>query len=260
MRTNWRRCFSALVAVLLALSAAAPAAAVSAADSTGPESAAVGSEVEATATLTELYERPNWESWRLAGETELKRAVWTVTLYDQTGAKVDQRSFDGAEFSAATVAVADGTSEVRVTVSGTVPPVADYSYEPAQSATLFSLSQVRDGGASNELLARSVRPYTAASADARERLDDASAAVASADAGGDAAESLDRAVSAYESGNFELAATLAGEAESRAAGAERRERTRRLALYGAGGVVSLALLIGGLFLYRSRRNAYDRLG
>ena len=256
MRTSWRRCFSALVAVVLALSAAAPAAAVSAADSTGPESAAVGSEVEATATLTELYERPNWESWRLAGETELKRAVWTVEFYDQTGSKVDQRSFDGAEFSAATVAVADGTSEVRVTVSGTVPPVADYSYEPAQSATLFSLSQVRDGGANNELLARSIRPYTAASADARERLDDASAAVA----GGDAAESLDRAVSAYESGNFELATTLAGEAESRAAGAERRERTRRLALYGAGGVVALALLLGGLFLYRTRRNAYDRLG
>lgn len=258
METNWRRCFSALVALAVVLSAVAPAAAVDAGGAT-PATAEVGTEVEATVTLTDLYRDPAWESWKLAGETELKNVVWTVRLYDQTGSQIDRRSFDGRRFAGATVATEDGTSEIRVTVTGTVRSVGEYSYDPAQSTTLLTLSQVRPGGANNELVERTVRPYTAESAAARERLDEAAAAV---DRVGDddAAEWFGRAVSAYENENFELTSTLASEAESRARAAERSDRRERLLFYGAGGTVALALLVGGIFVYLSRRNAYDRLG
>ncbi|SEO26046.1 hypothetical protein SAMN04487948_101393 [Halogranum amylolyticum] len=131
-KTNSSRCFSLLVACLVLLTTvAAPAAAVSVAESDVPDEAEVGSQVSATVTLDELYKDPQLEAWTLQGETELTDVTWTVTSYDQTGSKLDQQSADGQNASV-DVAAADDVSEVRVKVTGTVPEVENYSYDPAQ--------------------------------------------------------------------------------------------------------------------------------
>lgn len=261
MKTNWSRCFSALVALLVLVSAAAPAAGVTTSNESVPTKGQVGEQISATVTLSDLYADTQWETWQLTGGTELRNVVWTVTFYDQTGSKVDQKSFSGRNFTGATVAAADGTSEVRVNVTGTVPAIRSYSYDPAQSMTLLSLDQTRESGARNELATRTFRPYTTASANARAELDNATAALADSSANTRAAEHrFDDAVQAYSEGSFGLATSLAIETRSDVESAERKANLVQMAVYGVGGLLAAGLAVGGLFFYRSRRNEYDRLG
>lgn len=261
IRTNWSRCFKLALVCLLVASAAVPAAGVSTTDGEMPDEAEVGTQVNASVTLTDLYKEPSLESWTLAGETELADVTWTVTYYDQTGSKVDQEAFDGQAFDGAEIAAADGVSEVRVKVTGTVPEVEAYSYDPAQTVTLVSLTQTRSGGSSNDLAAREIHHYTEESAAARTALDGAAAAIASVDGANteEAETTLDNAVSAFENGNFELATSLAGEAESGANAAEQSTETRRFIIYAVGGLVALGTLVGGVFWYRSRQSTHDKL-
>ncbi|WP_129112899.1 hypothetical protein [Halegenticoccus tardaugens] len=262
-KTNWSRCFSLLVvAVLLVAAAATPALAASVGESDVPEEGEVGEKVSATVTLDDLYNDPDLESWELAGETELEDVTWTVTYYDQTDSKTDQESFDGADFDGAAVDADDDASEVRVEVTGTVPEVENYSYDPEQTFLLMSLTQTRDGGSDDEIDAWRAHHHTSESREARLAIDAADAAVADA-AGGDTADAeraLRNAIDAYESGNFDLAANLAGESESKANEAKSSSRTKRLAMYGAGGFVGIVALIGGVAWWRSQRDGYDKLG
>mgnify|MGYP006271253037 FL=1 len=262
-KTNSSRCFKLLVACLVLLAAvAAPAAAVSVGDSAVPEEAAVGEQVSATVTLDELYKNPQLESWTLQGETNLTDVTWTVTTYDQTGSKLDQQSADGANMSA-DVAAADDVSEVKVKVTGTVPEVTNYSYDPAQQFLLMSLTQARDGGSSTEIETWQTHHYTEESASAREALDEAESAVESADSQ-QAEKTLTNAVSAYNNANgaegFDLATELANEAQSQAESAEQSDQTMQLALYAVGGLLVVGLLVGGFVWYRSQQDSYDKLG
>lgn len=259
MRTSLNRSSKLLVACLVLLSAvAAPAAAVSVADSDVPSEAEVGTQVSATATLDELYQNPQLESWTLQGQTNLTDVTWTVTFYDQTGSKVGQESVDGQNMTA-DVAASDDVSEVEVKVTGTVPEVTNYSYDPDQTFLFASLTQARDGGSSNAIESWQVHHYTAESQPAREAIDEAAAAVDSS--GSDEAEqTLNNAVSAYENANFELATELANEAQSQAESAEQSQQTTQLALYAVGGLLVVGLIVGGLFWYRSQQDSYDKLG
>ena len=264
-KTSWSRCSSAVFAVLLVLTlVAAPAAAVSASDERVPEEAEVGAKVEATVTLDQLYKSPQLEQWTLAGETELTGVTWTVTYYDQTGSKVNQQSFDGQSFSGAQVTASEGISEVAVRVTGTVPEVDEYTYRPAPTFTVVNLTQARQGGSSNEVGSWSARHYTAESQGARDAI--AAAQTAIDDAGGAntaaAEKSLGNAINAYEGENpdFELATTLANEAEQKAANAAQSNQTFQYALYGAGGLVVVGVLAGGFLWWRSQQDTYDRLG
>jgi hypothetical protein len=262
-KTNWSRFSKLALAALLVLSVAAvPVAAVSVSEEDVPSDAETDSKVSATVTLEELYKNPQLESWTLAGTTDLTGVTWTVTYYDQTGAKVNQESFDGQNFSGASIAAADGTSEVEVKVTGTAPEADSYSYDPAQNFTVLALEQTREGGSTNDIETWETRPYTGDSDAARAALDEAEAAIAGA-SGADTSEaqqSFDNAVDAFESGNFDLATTLAEEAQTKAENAEQSSQTQQLILYAVGGLAVVALLAGGFFYWRSQQNTYDKLG
>ncbi|RDI72254.1 DUF4398 domain-containing protein [Halopelagius longus] len=262
-KTSLNRCFKLALACLLALSlVAVPAAAVSVGNDDVPAESEVGQQVTATVTLDELYKNPQLESWTLAGSTELTDVTWTVVYYDQTGAKVGQDEFDGQNFSGADVSAADGTSEVEVTVTGTVPEVESYSYDPAQEFTAMELTQTRSGGSSNEIGTWSTHHFTQESNDARAALDEAQSAIQSASGANtkEAEQQFSNAVDAYENGNFDLATKLASEAQTKAENAQQSSQTKQLAMYAVGGVLVVALFAGGFLYWRSQQDSYDKLG
>ena len=260
--TSWSRSFKLAVVCLLALSVASvPAAGVSVGDSTVTSDAQVGEQVTATVTLTELYQNPSLESWTLEGETELTDVTWTVEYYDQTGARVNQQSFDGQSFSGATIAAEDGTSEVQVRITGTVPEVEEYSYDPAQSFTVLDLTQAREGGSSNDIDSWSATHYTEESREARNEIDDAAAAVEEVDSD-EADRLLTNAIEVYNGGGdeFSTAIDLANQAQDEAESTQQSNQLIRLALYGAGGVVVIGLVVVGFLYWRSQQSGPDKLG
>jgi hypothetical protein len=263
-KTNWSRFSSLLLVLLVLLSAVAPVAALSVGNANVPEEAAVGSQVEATFTLTELYQNPTLEQWQLRGETDLREVTWSLSYVDQTGATVGREEFDGQNFTSSQISAADGTAEVRVRVSGTVPPVESYSYDPAQTFVVASLTQAREGGNANDIDTWEAHHFTSASDRARTAMDDAGAAIESARENGasvgEAENTFDQAVNAYESENFELATELANEAQSQASSAQQSRQTFTLVLYGVGGLVVVALAVGGFLYWRSQQDTHDPLG
>lgn len=261
-KTSWSRFSKLAVVCLLALSVASvPAAGVSVGDSTVTSDAAVGEQITATVTLTELYQNPQLESWTLEGETELTDVTWTVEYYDQTGARVSQQSFDGQSFSGAEIAAADGTSEVQVRITGTVPEVEEYSYDPAQSFTVLDLTQAREGGSSNDIDSWSATHYTEESREARNAIDDATAATEGVDSQ-EADRLRENAIEAYNGNGdeFSLAIDLASQAQEQAEQTQQSNQLTRLALYGAGGLVVIGLLVGGFLYWRSQQSGPDKLG
>ena len=256
------RC-SRLTAVLavftLLLAATAPAAAVSVERTDVPETAEVGSQVTATTTLTELYD--TYETWQLAGETSLENVTWTVTFVNQAGNQVRQESYDGQNFTGAQVNIDEGTAQVEVRVTGTVPAVAAYTYDPQQSFTLMALDQTREGGTSNDVDTVAATHYTSESREARQAMESARSAIDAAGNPSTAEETFASAVNAYEAGNFDNAVTLAERAEEEAGQAENSQQRTQLIVYGVGALVVLALVAGGVVVFlRSRGDGYDKLG
>jgi hypothetical protein len=261
-KTSWSRFSKLAVVCLHALSVASvPVAGVSVGDSTVTSDAEVGEQITATVTLTELYQDPQLETWTLEGQTELTDVTWTVEYYDQTGARVDQQSFDGQSFSGAQVSAEEGTSEVRVRITGTVPEVTEYSYDPPQSFTVLDLTQAREGGSSNDIDSWSATHYTQESREARNAIDDAAAAVEEVNSQS-AEQDLQRAIEAYngDGDEFGLAADLATQAQEDAEQTRQSNRLTRLALYGVGGLVVIGLLVGGVLYWRSQQGGPDKLG
>jgi hypothetical protein len=261
-KTSWSRCFKLAVVCLLALSVASvPAAGVSVGDSTVTSDAEVGTQITATVTLTELYQDPQLEAWSLAGETELTDVTWTVEYYDQTGARVNQESYDGQSFDSAQIAAEDGTSEVQVRITGTVPEVTEYSYDPPQSFTVIDLTQAREGGSSNDIDTWTATHYTEESREARNAIDDAAAAVAEVDSQ-DADQQLQNAIEVYngDGDEFPTAIELANQAQEEAEQTQQSNQLIQYALYGVGGLVVVALLVGGFLYWRSQQSGPDKLG
>ncbi|WP_435147582.1 hypothetical protein [Halobaculum sp. P14] len=251
---------AALAMFALLTAAVAPAAAVSVASTDAPDTGEVGTQVTATVTLDALYKDPSLEQWQLAGSTGLNNVTWTVTWYDQTGAKVNQQSFDGGNFSGATVSAAENHAEVQVKVTGTVPAIEQFSYEPQQQFLLVELQQTRSGGTSNEILSRTATHYTEDSREARQALDAAAAAIDAAGNAPEASKTFDNAVSAYNAGNFDNAIDLANTAEKQAKQAQSAQQRNRLIMYGVAALVVVALVVGGVLYWRSQQDSYDKLG
>ncbi|RLM57046.1 hypothetical protein DVK02_04400 [Halobellus sp. Atlit-31R] len=259
-KTSWSRFSKLALACLFVLSVATvPAAAVSVGDSDVVSDAEVGTQVTATATLTELYQNPSLESWTLAGSTELTDVTWTVYYYDQTGAKVSQESFDGQSFSDAQVSADDGTSEIVVEVTGTVPTVEQYSYDPPQSFTVIALEQTREGGSTNAIETWDATYYTSESREARGSIDEAAAAVEQVDSQ-QAERSLQNAIDAYDGEEFSLAVDLADQAREQAQETQQSNQLMQYALYGVGGLLVVGLLVGGFLYWRSQQQGHDKLG
>ncbi|MFB6281215.1 MAG: hypothetical protein ABEH40_04265 [Haloferacaceae archaeon] len=263
-RMNSSRCFRVAAALVVVVALAAPAAAVSVGSTDVPEEAQVGTQVTATVTLTDLYRNPQLETWELRGQTELRNVTWVVAYFDQTGARTGQDEFTGQELSGARISADDDVSEVEVRVTGTVPPVESYSYDPPQQFLLLSLTQAREGGAQNEIDSWQTHYYTNESRTARQALDAANATIGeAASAGADvstARETFRSAVNAYNDGNFDNAERLANRAESEASSAQQSSQTRQQLLLVGGGLVVLLLIGGGFFYWRSNQGPDDPLG
>lgn len=243
----------ALLAVLLvgALALAPAAGAVDASAEGVPDSAEVGSEVTATFTLTDLY--GDGTSFTLQGETELNDVAWTVERVRLDGSST-RENFGGQSFQTA-ISSENDVERVVVTVRGTVPQVAQFSYDPHQSFTLARLTQVTGENPQPVAEPWTVEHYTEDSRNARQAIDSAQAAVEETGAG---ERDLQQAVSAYENRNFANAVSNAEDAEAAADRARRSARTTRLVLIAVGAVAVVGLL--GFAYYRTRGDDYDRLG
>lgn len=249
---NLSRYSRALVAALLLVSVVAGTAAAVDAEAEGvPSDAKVGSEVTATYTFTNLYS--DYESWTLHGETNLTDVTWTVRELDQAGNQVDQNSYDGASFDE-DVSLNSDTATVKVKVTGTVPAVENFTYDPPQRFLFASFAQTRQGGASERITRDRVHHYTNESEKARQAIDKATAAVEGSGSG-DAKNALNNAIAAYDKSNFELARDLASEAENKAS----QSKQTQMLLFGGLGVVALALVGGGVYYWRQQRDTYDKL-
>lgn len=248
------RSSSAVVAVLLALALAMPVAAVSTSADGVPDRAEVDSEVEATFTLSELYS-DGANEWTLRSSTALEGAAWTVKKQKLSG-DVTSESYSGSSFETA-VRSSENVETVTVTVTGDVPTVQNYSYDPAERFLLARFVRVR-GENTADIDRQRVHHYTNESATAREAIDAAREAI---DDGSpqEARRDLDQAISAYNAGNFENAVSNAEDAEQRAVQAQRSQNQTQLLLYAGIGVVALVVVFGGIFYWRSQRDTYDRL-
>jgi hypothetical protein len=259
---NWSRSSSTtLVLVALLLVAVVPAAGVSVSGDATPSTVEVGAQQDVTYEVTDLY--TDYDQWTLSGETELTAVTWTVTTYDQTGAKIDQQQYNAQSFEH-TIAASDDVSSVDVRLQGTTPTWSNWSYDPAQQLTVASFTQSQSGGASTPIDSFSARPYTEDSQAARSAIDAANAAIddaAGTGAGTSEAQSLvDNAVSAYENGNFQNTEDIAGKAQSKANDAAQSAQQTDLLLMAGGAIVVIALVIGGIYWYLQQRETYDRLG
>lgn len=263
---NWNHCSKAVVlAVLVGVVFAVPAAAVSISTSGVPDTveadSTVGVESDVTFTLTDLYTQ--YQSYELVGTTDLRSPVWTVRTMDPQGETIETRTFNSATF---TIDVGGSVSSIEVSVEGRAPAAdaIDYSYDPPQSFVVASFSQRQSGGVASEIRSVTSQPYTGASQDARSAIDDASAAVEDAEAAGADTEEAERllgnAIEAYDNGEFSLATDLADQAESSADSARESQSQTELLL--AAGAILVLLVVGGgvVYWYLQNRGPADKLG
>lgn len=217
-----------------------------------PSNTTVGSEVSATVTVADPFaEAPS--QWELQGETELRNVSWTVTVLDQ-GQQITQRSYGGQSFSQA-LTRAQGGDEVQISVTGTVPEIQNYTYNPTESTDVARLSR-RTGDNTQEIGNWTTQPYTSESQEARDAIEAASRAIDEAGGGQEAERSLGQAISAYNNENFDNAVSNAEDARSAAQGAQQTQ----MLLYGAVGVVVLVIVVvGGIWYYRNQQDDYDKL-
>lgn len=252
-----------LLVITLALSAVAPAAAISTDQRGVPDDAKVGEQVSGTFTLTDLY--GEYERWTLDGETELTNVTWTVTTYDQAGNQKEKQSYDGQSFEHA-LSLDSDASEVRVTVTGTVPEVENFSYEDKQAFTFAKLGQSREGGSSDEIETWTANHHTDESKVARASIVAAQQAIDDAPKGADTSDaesSLDDAITAYNDESFELAGSLADKAKESAGSASKQAQqsaqTTKLLTYGGAAILGLVVVGGAGYWYRSRQQTNYRL-
>lgn len=243
-----------VLALALVLAAAVPAGAVSTSGDNVPDRAQVGKGIEATFTISELY-TDGANEWTLRSSTDLKNAAWTVKKRKLSG-DVASESYSGSSFETS-VRSSENVETIVVTVTGTVPAVEDYSYDPPEQFSLARFVRVR-GENTAAVGSSQVHPYTNASATARDAIDAAQETMGNSPPQS-ARRSLDQAISAYDAGNFENAVSNAEDARDAARQAQRSQNRTQLLIYGGIGVLALLVVFGGLFYWRSQRDTYDRL-
>lgn len=257
---SWTHCsklVAALAVVAVLVAAVSPAAAVSVSAENVPDDAKVGEKQSATFTLSELY--TDYDQWTLRLQTELQDATWTVTRLDNKGSKIDQQTYTKQNVS---VDVGGDTDEVKVRLEGTVPEVANFSYQPAQSFVFARFVQSQQGGTESVVETFETHHFTQESKEARAAIDDAAAAIESA-GGADTSEAEQlkgSAVSAYNNDNFENAKTLADQSANKANSAAQSSAQTDLIIKVVGALVVLALVVGAAFWYLNSRETYDKLG
>lgn len=246
------RCFRlTLVLVVSLLVASGIAAGVTVSDHTAPSEAKVGSRLDASFTLGELYQNPSYEQWTLRTRTELENVTWTFKTINQAGDTVNTNSVDGQNASQS-LDINSGVAQVEVSVTGTVPPVDNFSYDPAPTFVLAELTHARQGGTSSTIETFRTRHYTPDSQRARDAIDSAQSAIDAAGGNAQAQETEKSAISAYEGRNFDNAVSLAQRAQREANQAQQAQQRNQLILYGAIGVIVLVLVIAVAYWFVNR--------
>ncbi|MFW6436975.1 MAG: hypothetical protein ACOCYZ_05015 [Halococcoides sp.] len=235
-----------LAIVVVALAAAGTAAAVTTEATAGPEEAEVGEEITIEYELTELY--TDSTTWTLNGTTELENVTgWDVTTVKPSGEE-DSKFIEGSQSFEAEISGEENYERVVVSITGTVPEVEEYSYDPPQAFTAVELSSVT-GQNENVLYTGEVHHYTGESDEARAAIDAAS------DAGASGSD-YQGAISSFENANFDNARELAQSAQNSA----QQGQMVQYALIAVGALIVLAVIVGGLYYWRSQQDDYDRLG
>ncbi|WP_135664482.1 DUF4398 domain-containing protein [Halorhabdus rudnickae] len=224
-------------------------------DTDAPSEAQAGDVTSVTVTVSDVYE--DADQWTLTGSTGLVDVQgWEVTKVTPSG-EAETSTFDGKTFEVP-IESGENLDRISVTITGTVPEVESFSYDPPQTFDAVTLTR-EGGGDVAEIETASIHHYTSDSADARSTLDDARTAVENADSD-EAQNRLDTAISAFEDGSFDAAQTGAKDAKNTAESAESSAQTIQYVLYGVGAIVVLALIGGGFYYYRSQQDDYDKLG
>ncbi len=151
-------------------------------------------------------------------------------------------------------------------MSGTVPEIENFTYEPQQAFTFATLSQTREGGNSDEIKSWFANYHTEESKEARDAIVGAQQAIDEAPSGAnteDAEGRIENAISAYEAGNFGNAVDIAGKATNSANSASeeanKSAQTNKLLMYGGVAIVGLAVVGGAGVWYRSQQQNTNRL-
>ena len=243
-----------LLAVLaLSVAAAGTVTAVSV-TSDAPAEAQVGETVSITTSLSDVYE--DAENWQLNGETALEDVSgWEVTKVTPSG-ETNTTQFENASFDVP-VQSSENIDHINVTVTGTVPSVEQYSYDPPQTFDAVTLTRLNDNQAT-DITTIDVHHYTSDSQASRDVLDEAATAVNDSDSE-DAQSELDNAIASFNDGSFGPAESNAQDAIDAAESAESSQQTMQLVLYGVGAIVVIALIGGGIYYYKSQQDDYDKL-
>ncbi|WP_181685761.1 hypothetical protein [Halorhabdus salina] len=247
----------ALLAVLVLTFAAVGAVTAASVQADAPAEAQVGEEITVSATITDVYETA--DQWQLNGTTELRNVTgWTVTKVTPSGEETTTQ-FDGATDFEVAITGEENIDHINVTITGDVPSVEDYSYDPPQSFVAADFNRVQ-GNNVNDIETISVHHYTEESNQTRQVIDEARQAVEESDSE-DANATLTNAIGVFNGGgeNFAEARSLAKDAKNTAESAEQSAQTTQLILYGVGALVVLALIGGGIYYWRSQQESYDKL-
>ncbi len=143
-------------------------------------------------------------------------------------------------------------------MTGTVPPIENYTYSPAQTFVFAELNQARQGGTSDVIESYETHHYTEESRAAREAIDLADTSIEAAGGHEEAERTLNSAVQAYNSENFELAVDLAGQARDTADRAQSNQSRNQLILIAVGALVVIGVVVGAV-LYWQRNRTQSRL-
>jgi hypothetical protein len=250
------RCFKgattlALVAVLLV--AMGTAAAISVSSEGVPSASAVEDSVTVTYTIEDPH-RDAPSEWTLEGSTELTEVRWTVTV-KQGDSQVSENIYDDQAFSEDLSGDGD---RVVVELDGTTPAIENYTFDPEERYTVATLNQTT-GENVEELVTDSAHHYTNKSKAARDQIDAAGAAIEAAGGNDEAEELQESAISAYEAENFENAERLATNAEEAATSAQQSQELTTMLLIGAGVVLALLVIGGGIYRWKAGQDKYSKL-
>ncbi|MFB6359913.1 MAG: hypothetical protein ABEH59_01170 [Halobacteriales archaeon] len=254
---NSSRCSDLVVLVLLLVLTVGAAGGVTVNAADAPSGAEVGTDRTATFELAELYQDPEAEQWTLRGETELENVTWTVNVIDQAGSQIAQPTYVSQSF-AHDVDIESGAAQLEITLTGTVPPITNFTYDPQPSFLVAELIQEQPGGTTDTIETYEADRYTADSQAARQAIDAARAAINEAGGPDEAERTLDSAIDAYESENFDLAVDLAEQAKDTARQAEANQSRNRLILLAVGALVLLGIVVGAVVYWR-RSRTHSRL-
>ena len=264
---NWTRssrlAVGVIVAAVLVLGAGALGVAAVPFDGDTPESAEVGDEVQVEELrLTDPFQVSN-DGWTMRVSTDLESPRLQVTAVDSPGDTVEQKEFDVTNNTVSMEIDDNSITEIVISVRGDVPAIAGpgpgayrYNNRGQENITVLEIEEVFEGQVETvENGTFELHRFTPDSRDARQAIDEASAAAEEADSN-EARQRIQEAVTFYNNAEFDRAETAANDAEGLADTGGGDRSTLLL----VGGVLALVVAVGGIAYYmRTKQEPANKL-